>query len=164
VIGAIIVPPFSDKLRKRKLFLVVAMFGCIPGLMGLTVSSDFTVLLISSSVLGFFLLGIGAPVGFQFTAEISAPTGESTSQGVILWVGQASGIAFIIAMNKVGMNYLMITFCILAVVATILAASLKESPAYPCCQHSKHEEYQGSSGFRRGQDHRDPSGGLTESV
>ena len=36
IIGAIVLPPLSDKYRKRKAFLILAMAGMTPGLFGLT--------------------------------------------------------------------------------------------------------------------------------
>ena len=127
IVGALILPVFSDKLRKRKFFIVLGMVGMTPGLIGLTFFSDYTLLLISSFVFGFFLLGAGAPVGFQYSAEITWPAPESTSQGMILLTGQISGILFIVAMNIIGMALSMGIFVGLALVIIFLTTSLSES-------------------------------------
>lgn len=127
IVGALILPVFSDKLRKRKFFIVLGMVGMTPGLIGLTVFTDYTLLLISSFVFGFFLLGAGAPVGFQYSAEITWPAPESTSQGMILLTGQISGILFIVAMNIIGMALSMGIFVGLALVIIFLTTSLSES-------------------------------------
>jgi len=127
IVGALILPVFSDKLRKRKFFIVLGMVGMTPGLIGLTFFTDFTLLLISSFVFGFFLLGAGAPVGFQYSAEITWPAPESTSQGMILLTGQISGILFIVAMNIIGMALSMGIFVGLALVIIFLTTSLSES-------------------------------------
>jgi hypothetical protein len=50
-------------------------------------------------VLGFFLLSSG-PIGFQYGAEITYPASEGTSNGMLLLMGQISGIAFIIGMDS----------------------------------------------------------------
>jgi MFS family permease len=127
ILGALILPTLSDKLRKRKLFVVVAMVGMTPGLIGLAVFSDYTSLLVSSFVFGFFLLGAGAPVGFQYAAEITFPAPESSSQGLLLLVGQISGILFIVGMNYFGMIESMYVFMVLALVAIVLSSLLNES-------------------------------------
>jgi len=127
IVGALILPVFSDKLRKRKFFIVLGMVGMTPGLIGLTFFTDYTLLLISSFVFGFFLLGAGAPVGFQYSAEITWPAPESTSQGMILLTGQISGILFIVAMNIIGMALSMGIFVGLALVIIFLTTSLSES-------------------------------------
>jgi hypothetical protein len=44
--------------------------------------------------LGFFLLGSG-PIGFQYGAEITYPASEGPSNGLLLLIGQISGIAMI---------------------------------------------------------------------
>jgi len=98
-------------------------------LIGLTFFNDYTLLLISSFVLGFFLLGGGAPVGFQYSAEISYPAPESSSQGLILLAGQISGILFILGMNWLGMLAFMKVYVVLSILTILIAFLLKESPA-----------------------------------
>ncbi len=127
IFGAIILPALSDKLRKRKIFIILGMILMTPGLIGLAVSTDYTILLISSFIFGFFLLGAGAPVGFQYCAEVSLPAPESTSQGFILLAGQISGILFIVGMNIFGMINSMYMFIGLAVVVITLSTMINES-------------------------------------
>jgi len=127
LIGALVLPLFSDILRKRKAFIVMAMAGMTPGLVGLTVSRDYGVLLASSFVIGFFLLGAGAPVGFQYSAEVTRPAPESTSQGLILLIGQFSGILFIIMMNVLTIQTSLIIFISMASLNIILSLCLNES-------------------------------------
>lgn len=128
IIGAIILPVLSDKSRKRKVFILIGMVLMTPGLMGLAFSEVYTTLLMASFVLGFFLLGACAPVGFQYCAEISFPAPESISQGLILLVGQISGIIFIYGMNKIGMIPSMLVFVGFSIVGISLAAFIRESP------------------------------------
>lgn len=127
IIGALVLPPLSDRLRLRKLFIIIAMLGMTPGLIGLTIFTDYFWLLLSSFVLGFFLLGAGAPVGFQYAAEITHPAPESSSQGLLLLVGQVSGILFILGMNAFGMRESMIVFIIFGIVTILLSTLLQES-------------------------------------
>ena len=49
--------------------------------------------------MGFFLLSSG-PIGFQYGAEITYPASEGTSNGMLLLMGQISGIAFIFGMDS----------------------------------------------------------------
>lgn len=127
ILGALILPQFSDRYRKRKAFIVLAMAGMTPGLMGLVFFSDYGLLLISSFVLGFFLLGAGAPVGFQYCAEITCPAPESLSQGLLLFTGQISGIMFILLFNLAGVQFSMLVFLALAFINIGLSLVLKES-------------------------------------
>ncbi len=127
IIGAVILPVLSDKLKKRKIFICMAMGGATPGIIGLAFFTQYPWLLISSFILGFFLLGGGAPVGFQYCAEITRPAPESISQGLLLFTGQVSGILFIVFMNSVGITLSMIIFIGLALVNIVLSLGLKES-------------------------------------
>jgi len=126
VLGALTLPPLSDKKGKRKPFLVVCVILMLPGLIGLTVFSDFVPMLISAFIFGFFIMSAG-PIGFQYGAEKSYPAPESTSQGIILMVGQISGIIFVFGLNKFGVLLAMITFIILAIFNVFLSTRLKES-------------------------------------
>jgi sugar phosphate permease len=133
IIGAVILPLLSDKLRKRKPFLIFTMIGIVPGLIGLTFATGFPMLLVSGFVLGFFIMSAG-PIGFQYGAELSYPTPESSSQGMLLLAGQISGIIFIYAMDKLritatgSMTPFMIIFVVMTFANIILGFLMKESP------------------------------------
>ena len=128
ILGAIILPAISDKMGKRKPFVILAMLFMAIGIAGLNFFSDYTLLLVSSGLLGFFLLGAGAPVGFQYSAEVAAPSPESTTQGLILLTGQVSGILFVLGINHAGIMPFMKIFIVLSIIAVALTLSLNESP------------------------------------
>jgi len=128
VVGAVVLPIVSDRLRNRRGVLVLCMLGMLPGLIGLAWAHDYGSLLIASGLLGFFLLGGGAPIGFQYAAEISYPAPESTSQGLLLMAGQASGIALILAMNALGTTLSLWGFVVLGAAIVPLTLRLRESP------------------------------------
>jgi MFS family permease len=128
IVGGLVLPILSDKLRSRRGMLVLCMVGMLPGLVGLAWARDYDSLLIASGLLGFFLLGGGAPIGFQYAAEISYPAPESTSQGLLLMAGQASGIALILAMNALGPERALWGCVLLGGVIVALTLKLRESP------------------------------------
>jgi MFS family permease len=97
VLGAVALPPFSDKQRKRKLYLLIGFLLAIPGLLGITYATSLWLLLLSGFWLGFFLISI-SPIGFQYAAEITQPTPEGTTQGLIQLFGQAS-VVFVYIME-----------------------------------------------------------------
>jgi len=142
IIGAFIIPILSDKYRKRKLFLVICMFGILPGLAGLAFAAEITggvgvnpeaaykVALISSFILGFFIMSAG-PIGFQYSAEVSSPAPEAASQGLLLFAGQLSGIFLVIGMSIKQYAYLnefLYAFVALAVLLLLAIIKIKESP------------------------------------
>jgi hypothetical protein len=83
-------------------------------------------------VLGFFLLSSG-PIGFQYGAEITYPASEGTSNGMLLMMGQISGIAFIFAMDSLkspingSMTKSLIVLIGLMVISILISLRLKES-------------------------------------
>ncbi|MFC1760199.1 MFS transporter [Candidatus Neomarinimicrobiota bacterium] len=99
IIGAVVIPLLSDHYRKRTPFLLLAVVGATIGLVGITFTTSYWLLLVSAFVFGFFLLSAG-PVGFQYGAEITYPTPEGTSNGLLLLMGQISGVAFILGMDS----------------------------------------------------------------
>lgn len=139
IIGAVVLPMLSDKVRKRKIFIVICMIGMIPGVFGLafpdaiasSADSVYTVVLIASFILGFFVMSAG-PIGFQYAAEVSYPAPESASQGILLWIGQISGMVFVLGMstnNNKYLNWFLIAFAALSIATLLLSLMLKESKA-----------------------------------
>ena len=97
VLGAVILPPISDKKRKRQLFLLIGFAFAIPGLIGLTYAESLWLLYVSAFSMGFFLVSAN-PVGMQYAAEITYPTPEGTSNGLIQLFSQAS-VVFVYIME-----------------------------------------------------------------
>ena len=132
IVGAVILPTLSDKFRKRVPFIVVGLAGTVPGLLGIAYATSVGLLYSASFALGFFLLSSG-PVGFQYGAEIGRPAPEGTSNGLLLLMGQISGIAFIFGMDafrvgpKGSMTSSLLVMVGLVVLAMLMAAKLRES-------------------------------------
>ncbi len=97
ILGAIILPGISDRLRQRKPFLLLGVLGCLPGLLGMTFSLNYGWLMLSAFEFGFMLIGI-APIGYQYAAELTFPVPEGTSNGMLALAGQVS-VVFIYAME-----------------------------------------------------------------
>jgi MFS family permease len=97
IIGAASIPIFSDRLHKRKIFLLLGLIFAIPGLVGVTFVTSYWGLMGSMFILGFFLMSL-APVGYQYAAEITNPAPEGTSNGLLNLVGQAA-VVFIYGME-----------------------------------------------------------------
>ncbi|GBD93453.1 putative glucarate transporter [bacterium BMS3Abin05] len=132
ITGASILPAFSDKYRKRKPFLLIALIGMAPALAGITFITNYAFLLVAAFAMGFFMMSAG-PIGFQYGAELSYPAPEATSQGLILLAGQISGILFIFGMDKLrssstgAMTPSLVIFIGLIILTFLLALKLKES-------------------------------------
>jgi len=89
VIGAVVIPALSDKQRKRQRYLYVAFIGAIPGMIGLTFATTTWLLFTSAFAMGFFLVS-AMPIAMQYAAEITHPTPEGTSNGLMQLTGQGA--------------------------------------------------------------------------
>jgi len=133
ILGAAVLAVLSDRLHRRKLFLVLAVAGMAPGLVGLAFAGSYPLLLASSFVFGFFLMS-AYPVGFQYSAEVSYPAPEATSQGLLVMAGQVSGILFILGMDAFrtgaddSMTGSMVMFVVLTALVLALSLFMRESP------------------------------------
>ena len=97
VIGAVVIPALSDKQRMRQRYLYVAFIGAMPGMVGLTFATSAWLLFTSAFVMGFFLVS-AMPIAMQYAAEITHPTPEGTSNGLMQLVGQAA-VVFVYIME-----------------------------------------------------------------
>ncbi len=131
IVGALVLPTLSDHYRKRIPFILLALVGATLGLVGITFIHNYALLLVAAFVLGFFLLSAG-PIGFQYGAEITYPTPEGTSNGLLLLMGQISGIIFIFAMDSLkspstgSMTFSLVVLIGLMVLGLLLGSRLKE--------------------------------------
>jgi MFS family permease len=96
VIGAVVLSALSDRLRRRVPFLVLALGAAAPALAWLVLAGSTFSLLAAAFTLGFFMTS-AMPVGMQYSAEVTFPTPEGTSNGLIQLAGQAS-VAFVLLM------------------------------------------------------------------
>jgi MFS family permease len=97
ILGAVVIPPFSDRQHKRKPYILLGILLAIPGLIGLTFATSTWLLFLSAFELGFFLVST-SPVMMQYAAEITRPTPEGTSNGLMQLFGQAA-VVFVYIME-----------------------------------------------------------------
>lgn len=129
IVGAVAIPALSDRTGKRKPFIALGLLLAIPGLATLAVAPTFPVLCLAAAILGFFLTSV-MPIGMQYASEISRPTPEGTSNGIIQLFGQAS-VVFVYLMEALrsanGSFTLALTAsCALLALGAIIATTLRE--------------------------------------
>jgi sugar phosphate permease len=130
ILGAIVIPLLSDRLRKRKIFLLAGMLLALPGMVGFIYATDYTLAAIAMFSLGFFLMSL-APIGYQYAAEITYPAPEGTSNGLLNLAGQAS-VIFIYGMEAFKsadgtFTTSLIMMAIMMIVCSLLIPALNES-------------------------------------
>ena len=96
IIGALVLSALSDRRRRRIPFIVFALVATVPGMLGVTFATSTGMLFASALIFGFFIVPV-LPLGMQYAAEISHPTPEGTSSGLIQLCGQGS-VVFVYVM------------------------------------------------------------------
>jgi len=130
VLGSVIIPALSDKAGKRKMYLQMGILLAIPGLVGLAYFNSLIWLYVSAFATGFFLISLG-PLGMQYSAEVTFPTPEGTSNGLIQLFGQAS-VVFVYIMEALkrpdgSFTTSLLFMASLLVAAIALSTQMKES-------------------------------------
>ncbi|MFX1562065.1 MAG: MFS transporter [Promethearchaeota archaeon] len=131
IIGAVIIPTLSDKFQRRKPFVLLSLIMAAPLTFILAYHPDYTIILVSSFFLGFFLMP-ALPIGLQTGAEMTQPVPEGTSAGTLMIFGQAGGIFLILGMDLINGIYTsffwsMMMLIILDIIALLVALLLKET-------------------------------------
>jgi MFS family permease len=131
IVGVLVIPPFSDRLHKRKVIFLVPLMVAVPAMIGLTYLQGPTLVMLFSFLLGFFMLG-AAPVAIQYATEICYPAPEGTSMGIFTLVGQFS----VVGISVMGWSYArygsftpsMLVMAILLAVFLLVLTRVRESP------------------------------------
>ena len=92
IVGVFILPPISDRTHKRKPVFMFGMVLAIPFLVGLAYLNGYVPLMVTTFLLGLFMMGVG-PVSQQYATEKMYPTPEATSAGLLMLVNQLSVVA-----------------------------------------------------------------------
>ncbi|MGA2090555.1 MAG: MFS transporter [Endomicrobiales bacterium] len=103
IIGSCLIPILSDKLGKRKPFLMFCIFSALVFVYPLCTNAHVTQLIILSSLVGFFMLPAYALM-LTMAEELSGPQRAGTTTGILLLAGNAGAVVVIIAMEMVKGN------------------------------------------------------------
>jgi sugar phosphate permease len=129
VVGAVVLSGWSDRAGLRVPFLALGLAATAPGLVWLAFAGSRPGLFAAAVLVGFFLTSV-LPIGMQYAAEITAPTPEGTSNGLVQLAGQAS-VVFVLLMGVTrtsdgSFTPSLVGLAVLLVVGALLAARLPE--------------------------------------
>ena len=125
VVGAVVVPIFSDKIRRRMVLLKTGMVVLLVLLAALTFFKLPILIMIVYGLMGFLVMGL-APILFQHGAEVAYPSKEGTSFGMVMLMGQVSGLIFVLAFEVISESTVLWSMLFLLIVAVIqIPAALK---------------------------------------
>ncbi len=132
IIGAIVVPAISDKVQRRKPFLMVSLVvGIITTyLVGTSTITELTY--VSSAILGFFLISV-MPIALSMLEEFKTvgPDLAGASTGLAFWFGNLGGFLGTILLEalRVGGSYFysIVYLVVVMVIATVLIMTIPET-------------------------------------
>jgi len=139
IIGSIAIPEISDKIMRRKPFAIIDLGVAAFMLFYLAVGADYTLLLIASFILGFFLMS-ALPIGLEMSAELVGPVMAGSASSLLWLFSQIGSVALILGMESLSNETLypenpfylsVILILILDLVAFALCFMLRETGRKP---------------------------------
>jgi len=131
VIGAVVLSAMSDRQGKRIRYLVLTLTLAIPSLVGVAFASSTLLLYASFAALGFFIVG-ALPIGMQYAAEVTFPTPEGTSNGLVQLCGQCSVVfVYIMGPLRTGNGSFAVSLLLMSALLAVTAVAvsrLKDAP------------------------------------
>ena len=132
IIGAIVVPAISDKVQRRKPFLMISLtVGIISTwLVGTSTITELTY--VSSAILGFFLISV-MPIALSMLEEFKSvgPDLAGASTGLAFWFGNLGGFLGTILLEalRVGESYFysIVYLVVVMAIATVLIFTIPET-------------------------------------
>jgi MFS family permease len=132
IIGAIAVPAISDKVQRRKPFLMVSL---IVGIITTYIVGTSTITMltyVSAAILGFFLISV-MPIALSMLEEFKSvgPELAGASTGLAFWFGNLGGFLGTILLEalRVGGSYFysILYLVVVMVIATVLILTIPET-------------------------------------
>lgn len=131
IVGAGLIPALSDKLHRRKPFVIACSAVSAAVLFPLCTGQNLTTLYVLGFVLGFFFLPAYALL-LEMCSELAGPASAGYATGLLMLLGNGGGVVVIVAMQLVrgdGPSYLPAVWLMLALLLTgvTLAAVVRET-------------------------------------
>jgi MFS family permease len=128
VIGALVISALSDRSGRRIPFLVAALMLSAPALLWVTFAGSMVSLSLAGFALGFFMTS-AMPIGMQYSADITWPTPEGTSNGLIQLGGQCSVVlVYLMDLTKTSSGSFVPSLCVLAGLLVVAGAVVWRLP------------------------------------
>jgi cyanate permease len=128
IIGALVMSALSDWVRRRVPFLAISLTVSAPALLWVTFADSRVGLAAAAFLLGFFMTS-ALPIGMQYSAEITAPVPEGTSNGLIQLAGQTSVVVvYLMAVTRTPSGSFVPSLCALAALLLICGVVVSRLP------------------------------------
>jgi len=95
ILGCIIIPMVSDKIMKRKPFLLAASAVGALGILALTISKSYSLNMLNGIILGFFLIS-ALPIMLTMSTEITGARFAGISVGYLQFLGNLAAVPIVL--------------------------------------------------------------------
>ena len=100
IVGAAVIPALSDRLRRRKPFVIACTLIALLATIPLCSARSYPLLLVLGGALGFFFLPAYALL-LEMSVELAGAEAAGLATGVLMLLGNAGGVVVVIAMPLV---------------------------------------------------------------
>lgn len=100
VIGCIVIPEISDKMMRRKPFIILAAASAVPTIFLIAVLKSALPIYLVGSLLGFFLLS-AFPLVLTFAEETTGHALTGTGSAILMLLGNAGGVVLTLLMEAI---------------------------------------------------------------
>jgi len=100
MIGCIVIPMVSDKISRRKPFLIAASAIGTLGIVAFMLSKGYTLNMVNGIILGFFMIS-ALPIMLTMSAEITGARYAGISVGWLQLLGNAAAVAILPIMESI---------------------------------------------------------------
>lgn len=138
VVGCIVIPTISDKLMRRKPFVIVAAAVAIPTLFLIAALEGVGEMFVIGCAMGFFLFS-AYPIVLTYAEETTGKALTGTATSMLLLLGNAGGVVLTLLMEAIkgatggkeqSFFWAIMLLVGLFAVALIVALFLKETPVH----------------------------------
>jgi MFS family permease len=98
VVGCVVLPSISDKIMRRKPFILLAAAAAAPALLVIAGVESTLLIFVFGGLLGFFLLS-ALPVVLAFSEETTGAALTGTATSILLLLGNAGGVVITLIME-----------------------------------------------------------------
>ena len=131
ILGAAVIPAFSDRFKRRKPFLMGSIVAALMTIYPLCGGSNFTALLILGALQGFFFLP-SYSIMLEMCSELAGPKRVGAATGILMLAGNIGGVLVIMAMQwvkseRTGFEPAVHLLAALLAIAIPLAAVVRET-------------------------------------
>jgi len=123
IVGSAIIPPISDKMKKRKTLLLLCLILTCTTIYPLTFNNNYNMVLFFGFIQGFFFLPAFALL-LEMCSELAGPHLVGAATGILMLAGNLGGVLIILAMEWIKGDSPTFTRAIFLLMAVLIASVL----------------------------------------